>query len=96
MDFNMDDLEVKQNTEKKRFEVQVGEHIAFLEYMPAGKNIIYPHTEVPSELEGHGIGNKLAHHAMEYAKENGFKVQALCPFVAAYVRKHPEYQDITW
>lgn len=96
MDINTDDLEIKQNAEKKRFEVQVGEHIAFLEYMPAGKNIIYPHTEVPSELEGHGIGNKLAHHAMEYAKANGLKVQALCPFVAAYVRKHPEYQDITW
>lgn len=90
-------MEVKNNTDAKRFEVDLGDgKLAMIEYMLAGKNIIFTHTEVPEEFEGQGIANQMAHEALEHAKENGYKVQPLCPFVAAYIRKHPEYQSITW
>jgi len=92
-----DNLNIVNNTEKKRFEAQLdGDDLALIEYSIAGKNILYTHTEVPSEYEGQGIATQLAHAVMEYAKNEGFKVQALCPFVNKYVSENPEYHDITW
>jgi predicted GNAT family acetyltransferase len=91
-----DEFVVVHNPDAKRFEVVLGDDVAMLEYMIAGKNIVYTHTEVPPVFEGRGIANKLAHFAMEYAKAEGLKVQAVCPFVVMYVRKHPEYHGITW
>lgn len=96
MDIDVSKLEVVHNAEAKRFEVRLGSDLAMIEYMRAGNNLIYHHTEVPPAFEGLGIANKLAQFAMNYAQENGHKVQALCPFVAAYVRKHKEYHPITW
>lgn len=94
MDF--ENIVVVNNEEEKRFEVVLGESLAMIEYQRAGKNIIYTHTEVPEAFEGKGIAKKMAFAAMEFAKDNGLKVQALCPFVAKYVREHPEYHSITW
>jgi uncharacterized protein len=93
---DFDNLQVVHNPTEKRFEVRLGEQIAMTEYMLAGRNIIFTHTEVPPAFEGRGIANKLAHTALEYARTEALKVQALCPFIALYVRKHPEYQSITW
>ena len=96
MDIDLDKLEVKNNTEANRFEIQLGDQLAMAEYMIAGKNIIFSHTEVPPEYEGKGVANKLAKVALDYARDEGYRVQALCPFIALYVRKHEEYQSITW
>ena len=94
MDF--ENITVVNNEEKKRFEVKLGDELALMNYQRAGKNIIFTHTEVPEAFEGHGIAGKMAHTALEFAKESGLKVQALCPYVAHYVKEHPEYQSITW
>jgi uncharacterized protein len=89
--------EVVHNPEAKRFEIALGDNkLGMVEYMRAGGNIIFTHTEVPEEFEGQGIANQLAFVALEYAKTEGFKVQAVCPFIALYVKKHKEYQSITW
>lgn len=95
-DFNADDLNVVNNPDAKRFEVSVGGYLAFAEYMMAGNNIIFTHTEVPPAFEGKGVGSKLAKAALDHAKENDLRVQALCPFIAGYVNRHPEYHAITW
>lgn len=93
----MDNLNIVHNTDEKQFEITLGDgSLAKIEYQLAGKNIIYTHTEVPEAYEGQGIASKLAHHVMEYAKENHLKVQALCPFVKKYVDEHKEYHSITW
>jgi uncharacterized protein len=92
---NAHDLTVIHNDAAKRFEVHVEKQTAIMEYMRAGNYIIFTHTEVPENLEGRGIAGKMAHTALEYAKEAGLRVQALCPFVASYVANHPEYQAIT-
>lgn len=96
MTIDPSELEVHNNTERRCFEIDLGDGTAFAEYMIAGKNIIFTHTEVPPAYEGQGIAGRLAHHALEYAREQGFKVQALCPYISAYIRRHPEYQSITW
>ena len=49
------------------------------------------HTFVPDEIGGRGIASKLASTALQYAKDQGHKIAVLCPFVAAYVKKHPEW-----
>jgi uncharacterized protein len=56
--------------------------------------IVFLHTEVPKAIEGHGVAGKLARAALEYARDEGLGVIARCPFVAAYVRRHPEYQAL--
>lgn len=90
------DVSVQHNPEEHRFEVSVGDDIAMVEYQRAGQNIIFTHTEVPPAFEGQGIASKMAYEALEYAKNEGLKVQALCPFVNKYVSEHPEYHSITW
>jgi len=52
------------------------------------------HTEVPLKLEGKGIASALAHYSLEWAKENNIKAKVLCPFVAIYLKRHPEYNEI--
>ena len=47
-------------------------------------------------LEGQGVGNKLAKYVLDYAVEKGYMIQPLCPFIGAYVRRHPEYQAHVW
>jgi predicted GNAT family acetyltransferase len=49
---------------------------------------------VPKELEGRGIGSRLARFALDQARASKLKVVALCPFVSAWIGKHPEYQDL--
>lgn len=87
-------IQVVNNTERKRFEVSVDRHTAVTEYMLAGNRIIFTHTEVPVELEGNGIGARLAQTALTYAREQQLKVMPLCPYIAGYIRKHPEYRDL--
>ncbi|MBZ0298862.1 MAG: N-acetyltransferase [Anaerolineae bacterium] len=89
-------MDVRNNPAENRFEVVLKGDVAVVEYMIAGTNIIFTHTEVPRAFEGMGVGSKMAYVALEYAKAEGYKVQALCPFIAAFVGKHPEYQSITW
>lgn len=93
---DLDALTVHHNPEEKRFEIRVGKQLAFVEYLLAGSNIVYTHTEVPEAFEGQGVGNKLAKFVLDYAVEKGYKIQPLCPFIAAYVRRHPEYHPHVW
>ena len=65
--------------------------MAVLQYRFHENLIWLLHTEVPKKLEGKGIASALAHYGLEWAKENNIKVKVLCPFVAIYLKRHPEY-----
>jgi predicted GNAT family acetyltransferase len=95
MEIDVSTLEVKQNLEKHRFEIVVDDKVAMVGYRMVGSTIVYTHTEVPPEFEGKGVGSKLARFVLDYAQAQGYRVQAQCPFIAEYVRRHPEYQPIT-
>ncbi|AMV71083.1 GNAT family N-acetyltransferase [Desulfuromonas carbonis] len=88
------DMTVIRQASANRFQVEVGEHVAYLDFTLAAGRIVLTHTLVPSELEGNGLGGKLAKAALDYARSQGLQVVAQCPFVAAYIRKHPEYQAL--
>jgi len=87
-------VEVTNNTGKSRFEVTLGQDTAFAEYRLKPGKIILPHTVVPPAFEGKGVASALARTAFGYARENGLKVIPTCPFMSAWVKKHPEAQDV--
>ena len=89
MDFN-----VTRQVPANRFQIEVGEQTAYLDYTLEAGRIILTHTLVPTELEGNGLGGMLAKAALEFARSQGLQAVAKCPFVAAYIRKHPEYQPL--
>ena len=86
--------EVTNNTESHRFELAVEGHIAATYYEIANGVITFVHTEVPPELGGKGIGSKLIRGALDQVRTNGLKVIPQCPFVKAFIEKHPDYQDL--
>lgn len=83
------------NEAARRFELVVDGHVAFEEFERFPGGIAYLHTIVPKALEGRGIGGALVRHIMDYAVQNQLKVRPDCPFVKAYIDKHPEYQAIS-
>ena len=90
-----DMLPVVDNSEKNRFETVVGENVAELRYHRRGaKTLVLLHTEVPTPIEGRGFAARLARHALEFARANGMDVVVRCPYVDAFIRRHPEYKDL--
>jgi predicted GNAT family acetyltransferase len=87
--------EVHDNTAKHRFELDAEGHVAAAYYELAGDVITFVHTEVPPELGGKGIGSKLVRGALDQVRARKLRVVAKCPFVKAYIEKHPEYADLT-
>ncbi len=82
------------NQEKSRFELEVESYTAFIDYKIKDKKIYLIHTEVPAELGGKGVGNAIVLKTLQYCKDNGYAVVPLCPFVAAYIKRHPEWEAI--
>lgn len=87
-------LPVKHNIPAGRFEIEKDGLLAILEYNLQNGAIIFTHTGVPDALGGQGIGSRLARAGLDHAHTAGLKVVPLCSFIANYIRKHPEYQDL--
>ena len=85
---------VTQNEAAHRFEARLGEATAFTEYRLRDGVIILPHTVVPEEFEGRGVGGELAKAALTFAREEGLAVVPTCPFIAGYITRHPEWHDV--
>jgi predicted GNAT family acetyltransferase len=85
---------VSDNPAQQRYELAVDGHVAASYYEIADGVITFVHTEVPPELGGKGIGSKLIKGALDQVRAEGLKVIAQCPFVKAYIEKHPEYADL--
>jgi predicted GNAT family acetyltransferase len=91
MSQNAQEIAVTNNEAKQRYEAWVDGHLAVLTYERDGNSIIYLHTAVPSAVSGRGIANLLAKTALDEARAQKRIVVPECPFVAAYIRRHPEY-----
>lgn len=86
--------EVSHNPQQNRFQIEIETHLAVLEYRLNGSTITFTHTGVPTALEGRGLGSKLVRAGLDYARSQGLQVIPLCSFVASYIQKKPEYQDL--
>ena len=86
--------QVRDNPGRQRYELQLPEGLAFATYQQRGDVMAVTHSEVPPEVEGRGIGSALVRGVLDDIRARGFKVLPLCGFVAAYIRRHKEYQDL--
>ena len=85
---------VRDNPAHHRFELDVDGRTAWAYYQLSPGVITFTHTEVPAEMWGRGIGSQLVRGALEAARAQGLKVVPKCPFVAAYMAKHAEFNDL--
>ncbi|GAB2781935.1 GNAT family N-acetyltransferase [Rhabdobacter roseus] len=85
---------ITHEPDQKRFVIHTEAGDAYQEYLLATGRIVIAHTEVPEALEGQGIGSALAKNALEYTEANDLKILPLCPFMATYMRRHPQYHHL--
>lgn len=87
-------INVQHNAAASCFEATVDGHRAECAYRRAGGVLILHHTAVPAALQGRGVAAALVAQALAWARQEGLKVQPSCSYVAAYMRRHPETQDL--
>lgn len=94
VEVNINDIAVVHNEKADRFEMEIDGLRPILTYRRFPDRIHFIHTEVPAPLEGKGLAAKLARTALDFARANHLQVVPVCPYVASYLRKHSEYQDL--
>lgn len=83
-------VSVIDNPSLNRFELAVDGQTAFLNYERTPDTLKLNHTEVPPKFRGRGFGQALVKGALERGRAEGLRIVAVCPFVRAYLRKHPD------
>lgn len=90
-----DDIEIRDNPDARRYEVRTGGELAgFAVYVRKGDHVIFVHTEIDPAFEGRGLGSALARGALDDVRRQGHPVLPLCPFIAGWIEKHPDYDDL--
>lgn len=83
------------NTTLHRYELALdGQLAAFVEYQMRHGDIVFTHTEVLPGHEGQGLGGAIARHVLDDARVRRLQVVPQCPFIAGYIRKHPDTLDL--
>jgi hypothetical protein len=95
MEINTEKLEVTHNPAENRFEIRVEGRLSKLDYMENGDTIVMMHVGVSPEHRGQGVAGKLTEAALEYAREKSLRVIPTCPYIAAYIRRNPQYAELT-
>jgi uncharacterized protein len=95
MDINAENLAVTHNEAENRFEAWIDGQLAKLDYMMDGNTIVMTHVGVHPDQRGKGVAGKVTQVALEYAKEKSLRVIPMCGYVAAYIRRNPQYADLT-
>ena len=92
----MADISVKDNPERHRYEASIDGTVAgFADYRIRDGHVVFTHTEVDDAFEGKGVGGALARAALDDVRAQGrYDVVAQCPFIAKWIARHPDYQDL--
>jgi predicted GNAT family acetyltransferase len=92
---NDDGLRVIDAPARLRYEARIGNQVVgFAEYRVAPGRLVLFHTEVDPAFEGRGIGGRLAAGTLDDVRARGLKVTVECPFIRAFLGRHPEYRDL--
>ncbi|HSM38080.1 MAG TPA: GNAT family N-acetyltransferase [Candidatus Limnocylindrales bacterium] len=87
------DIVVADNPAEGRYEIRVdGDLAGVAEYRDRGGRRIFVHTVIDDAFAGRGLGNRLAAGALDDAIDRGLPIVPRCPFIRAYLERHPEYQ----
>lgn len=95
MTIDLATIEVARNEEERRFETWVDGKLSKLDYLEDGKNFVITHVGVQPEQRGQGLAGRIVQVSLEYAKAQGLRVVPMCSYAAAYIRRHPEYGELT-
>lgn len=87
-------MDIKDNKEKSRFEVEIEGSTAFVEYKTEPDVLVLTHTEVPKELGGRGVASEMVEVVLLQAELRGYKIKPECGFIKSYIEKHPEWKSI--
>ncbi|GAA4347019.1 GNAT family N-acetyltransferase [Angustibacter luteus] len=88
-------IEVSDRADRHRYEATVdGEVAGKAFYRRDHTTVTFTHTEVDDAFEGQGVGSTLVRWALDDVRRQGLRVRPLCPFVKAYIERHPEYADL--
>jgi len=88
-------LEIRDDPVGQRYEARLGDRVVgYTEYRRVRGRVIFIHTEVDPAMEGKGIGGRLAAGALDDVRAQGVTFSVKCPFIAAYLRRHRQYDDI--
>lgn len=88
------DTDVRNNPAESRYELATEKGIAFSAYQRIDDVVVFTHTVVPKALEGQGIGTRLVAGALADVRAQGLRIVSRCPFVSAYLQRHPEDRDL--
>lgn len=86
--------EIRDNVARSRYELPVEDEVAVITYNLNPPNLMITETLVPQRLEGQGLASRLAKHVIADAKARGLVILPVCPYVSAYLQKHPEHADV--
>jgi predicted GNAT family acetyltransferase len=89
---DIENVEVTNNEELHRFQIQLGGQFAIIPYNIKNGMIGLFHTEVPESFRGKGLATRLALYALNYARDRHLKILPYCSFIAKYIKEHPEWQ----
>ncbi|MEV4073569.1 GNAT family N-acetyltransferase [Nonomuraea fuscirosea] len=88
-------MEIVDNTTENRFEILLDGKVAgFADYRLLPTKVVFTHTEVLPAYEGQGLAGKLVGQALQTSADTGLRVVPLCPYVAQYIERHPEFKDL--
>ena len=86
--------EIRHDAAHHRFVTEVDGHTAFVEYEPGDSAIAITHTIVPQDIGGRGIAGQLVRAAALHARNEGLRVDPICSYADAWMRKHPEFDAL--
>lgn len=89
-----EDIPLVKNEEKRRFEIEIDGKYVFTNYGEFGSQIALVHTEADDDLKGQGAASALIEKTLNYLEENNNELLPFCPFVFAYIKRHPDWKRI--
>jgi predicted GNAT family acetyltransferase len=87
-------MNVTDNATRSRYELDLGDELAFIDYRRHHAVVTMTHAEVPAHLNGRGIGSALVKGALELVRAQHELVVPLCPFIKIYIQRHPEFAEL--
>ena len=95
MEIDLNTLDVVHNEAEDQFETWIDGQLSKLDYMQDGNTMVITHVGVHPEHRGQGVAGKITEVALEYAKQKSYRVIPMCPYVATYIRRNPQYEELT-
>lgn len=87
-------IDVRHDTNEKKYYATIDGHEGHVAYTETGDGTrIFHHTFVDPALRGQGVAEAVVRHALDETRREGHRYVATCPYVEAFIGRHPEYEE---